>query len=1049
MKILCNKTLWLICGIWLVSLTANAQSDPKLVLESQGHSARIWDVAFTPNGRNLITVSDDKSIRIWNTSTGELKRTLRAQIGDGSEGKIYTLALTRDGRYLAIGGFLSYKGLGSGNIKIIDLKSNRQVATLRGHTNVVHSLSFSPDGKYLASGSSDYKVRVWNVATRKAVAILKGHTKPVYGVSLFGSTLVSGSYDKTVKVWDWRSKQLRKTITKHTDRVQTVQFAPNGRVFASGGYDGKTFLFDTQGNFLREISSIDVTVKKVKFSSNSKKIAVIGTYQTIFDVSNGTQLQQITRHKYARAAAFWGVTGKYLATAGGNSKKIYIWNTRTGKAVTYIKGMGKIKYNVGFVKSKDGRVKIAFGNKWGGRNGKGKLTQAFDFDNMRIYTHDIDPSEFRKTLTVYKDNTLTRSSSYRLKVTDALSIKSSPGVDGSIESFSYTPNAYRIILGNTFKMHTYSGKGKKLRQLIGHTAKVGAISPASDNQLIVSGSNDQIINVWNLNEKPYTNSRKKIKSIAEVYTHKGWPPVWRKVGIEDQVNTPTLDAWWNVILALRKNNRNIDANLYESYLNKKLSLKSLPLVSLFVATDGEWVCWTPQGYYAASAGGERYIGWHINQGINSLGKFYPVSTFRKRYYKPELVKLIVKYRSFEKALKAYNNSSKVKQTEEKIVKKNDNILDHLPPKIEWLNPTDGDLKVDGKEYTIKARITSNSKITGVKLLINGRAVAKTRGFEVVKAKSDKDKLLEYKVSLDNPETNLLVFASNTSSSALSEGRVLKRKDNGNRGNQDKNDDLDFDVKTSAMLKPNLYVVSVGVSNFKKQSYNLDYAHVDAQSMARLFKQQKGLLYKDVQVKQLTNEQATRANILDAFYWLEKNVTHKDVAILFIASHGFNERGKFYILPHDGDPDRLRSTAVNWADFQDVLGNLPSKVMLFLDACHSGALGNNLMKTRGTVNNTEAIREITSAEHGVVVMSAATGHESSLEHPDWKHGAFTYALLKAMDQKKADFNSDGIVYLRELDFFVADEVKNITKGKQHPTTLKPSTISRLPILQVRK
>ncbi|OJJ20572.1 hypothetical protein BKI52_19150 [marine bacterium AO1-C] len=1049
MKILYNRTLWLICGIWLISLTVNAQSDPKLVLESQGHSARIWDVAFTPNGRNLITVSDDKSIRIWNTSTGELKRTLRGQIGDGSEGKMYALALSRDGRYLAVGGFLSYKGRGSGNIRIIDLKSNRQIATLRGHTNVVHSLSFSRDGKYLASGSSDRKVRVWNIATRKSVATLKGHTKAVYGVSLSGSILVSGSYDKTVKVWDWRSNQMLKTITKHTGKVQTVRFSPNGRFFATGSYDGKTLLFDATGNFLKEISTIDATVKKVRFSSDSKKLAVIGTYQTIFSIPSGRQIRQITKHKYARAAAFWGATGKYLATAGGNDKEIYIWNTQTGKSVTYIKGMGKIKYNVGFVKSKDGGVKIAFGNKWGGRNGKGALTQAFDFKTLQLYTHDIDPSEFRKTLTVYKDNTLTRSSSYRLKVTDELTIKNSSSVDGSVESFTYTPNAYRIVLGNTFKMNLYSRKGKKLRQLIGHTARVGSVSPASDNKLVVSGSYDQTINIWNLDEKPYSNSRKKLQSVAEVYTHKSWPAVWKKVGVSDQVNTPTFEAWWNVVKALRENRRNIDANLYEAYLNRKLSLKSLPLVSLFVATDGEWVCWTPQGYYAASAGGERYIGWHINQGINSLGKFYPVSTFRKKYYKPELVKLIVKYRSFEKALQAYNNSSKVKQTEEKIVKKNENILDHLPPKIEWLNPTEGDLQVDGKAYTIKARITSNSKITGVKLLVNGRAVAKTRGFEVVKAKSDKEKLLEYKVSLDNPETNLLVFASNTSSSALSDGRILKRKDNGNRGNENKDDDLNFDVKTSSMLKPNLYVVSVGVSNFKKQSYNLDYAHVDAKSMAGLFKQQKGLLYKDVQVKELTNEQATRANILDAFYWLEKNVTHKDVAILFIASHGFNEKGKFYILPHDGDPDRLRSTAVNWADFQDVLGNLPSKVMLFLDACHSGALGNNLMKTRGAINNTEAIREITSAEHGVVVMSAATGNESSLEHPDWKHGAFTYALLKAMDQKKADFNSDGIVYLRELDFFVADEVKTLTKGKQHPTTLKPSTISRLPILQVRK
>lgn len=1047
MKIFYNKTLWLLCSLWALSLTIQAQNDPKLVIEPQGHSARIWDVAFSVDGRSLISVSDDKSIRIWNSSTGELKQTLRGQIGDGSEGKIYTLALSPNERYIAVGGFLSYDGSGSGNIRIIDIKSNKQVARLIGHTNVVHSVNFSKDGRYLVSGSSDNSIRIWNVSSKRQIAKLKGHTNAIYGVvfSPDGSKIVSASYDKSVKIWDWRNKQVIKTIDRHNRRVQTVAYAPNGQYFATGGYGGKTFLWDKAGNLLKEISTVKTTVKKLRFSANSQKLVVGGKFQTIFRVPDGEVIRTLTKHTYATGMAFWGRTGKYLVTGGGSRKEIYVWNTQTGKFVSHIKGKGKIKYNVGFAKN---NLKIAFGNAYGGRNSGGKLDKAFDFNNLKLYTHDINLSEFRKTLTVLGGNTLERQGSYKLKVKDGLTINNRRSVDGSVWSYSYTKNGSRIIMGNSFNMNLYSKKGKKLRQLVGHTAIVRAVSPSSDNKLFVSGSEDQTISIWNVDQKAFTNSKKQIGTVAKVWTHESWPKAWKRNGIEHLVNKPGIDAWWKVIAAFRKNKENSNANMYEAYLNKKLKLKSRPLVTLFVATDNEWVCWTPQGYYAASAGGEKYIGWHINKGINQLGKYYPVSTFRKRYYKPELVKLILKERSFDKAMQVYNQRNR--QVEEKIVKKNDNILDHLPPKIEWLNPTEGDLKVKGKEYTIKARVTSNSKITGVKLLVNGRAVAKARGFEVVKAKSDKEKILEYKVSLDNPETNLLVFASNTSSSTLSEGRTLKReKARSVGGNEGKNDDLEFDVKTTSMLKPNLYVVAVGVSKFKKNSYNLDYADADAKSMASLFKSQKGLLYKDVQVKELTNEQATRGNILDAFYWLEKNVTHKDVAILFIATHGFNEKGKFYVLPHDGDPDRLRSTGVNWADFQDVLGNLPSKVMLFLDACHSGALGNNLMKTRGAINNTEAIREITSAEHGVVVMSAATGNESSLEHPKWKHGAFTYALLKAMEQKKADFNSDGIVYLRELDFFVADEVKTLTAGKQHPTTLKPSTISRLPILQVKK
>jgi hypothetical protein len=61
------------------------------------------------------------------------------------------------------------------------------------------------------------------------------------------------------------------------------------------------------------------------------------------------------------------------------------------------------------------------------------------------------------------------------------------------------------------------------------------------------------------------------------------------------------------------------------------------LATLFVTRDNEWICWTPQGYYAASAGGEKYIGWHLNQGMEKAAKFHPVSVFRKRFHQPELV----------------------------------------------------------------------------------------------------------------------------------------------------------------------------------------------------------------------------------------------------------------------------------------------------------------------------------------------------------------------------------------------------------------------------
>ena len=236
------------------------------------------------------------------------------------------------------------------------------------------------------------------------------------------------------------------------------------------------------------------------------------------------------------------------------------------------------------------------------------------------------------------------------------------------------------------------------------------------------------------------------------------------------------------------------------------------------------------------------------------------------------------------------------------------------------------------------------------------------------------------------------------------------------------------------------MVSVGVSKFIDANNNLDFADDDAREMTKLFKGQQCLLYNDVQVKELTDEQANRLNILDAFSWLERSVTNKDIAIIFIATLGFNQKEKFYILPYDGEYDKYRATCVDWSDFGEILKNLPCRTVLFLDACHSGQLGKNLYATRGTAeSNTEAIRELATEESGIVILSASTDAEKSLESKAWGHGAFTYSILNAVNTKEGDLNKNNIIYLNELEYYIAENVKKLTEGQQYPTTQKPSTI----------
>ena len=182
--------------------------------------------------------------------------------------------------------------------------------------------------------------------------------------------------------------------------------------------------------------------------------------------------------------------------------------------------------------------------------------------------------------------------------------------------------------------------------------------------------------------------------------------------------------------------------------------------------------------------------------------------------------------------------------------------------------------------------------------------------------------------------------------------------------------------------------------------------------------------------------------------MDKEATQNDVVVVFAAGHGYNYRGDYYILPVDGDPEKLRSSAVRWDDFADILGNLPSRVLLFLDTCHSGGFAAGLLaKTRGAPDTTEAIRELTSEEYGVVVMAAATSNELSSERKEWGHGAFTKALIEGLEEGLADTSGDGIIHVRELDRYVATRVKQLTGGKQHSITVRPPSISSFPIFQL--
>ncbi len=197
------------------------ETEALLQLDTGGHKALIRDVLVTSDKRYLVSASEDKTIRIWDTRSKKEVRKILGQIGPGSEGMIYAIALTPDDQTLAVGGFLDVRGIGkTGKIRLYDLPSGKLSQILKSHTDVVVNLHFSADGNFLVSGSYDKTVKVWKKEGSRFVLHKTGddHTREVHAVRIFQEArdirVVSASYDDTVKLYS-----LRDGLLKTYDRV--------------------------------------------------------------------------------------------------------------------------------------------------------------------------------------------------------------------------------------------------------------------------------------------------------------------------------------------------------------------------------------------------------------------------------------------------------------------------------------------------------------------------------------------------------------------------------------------------------------------------------------------------------------------------------------------------------------------------------------------------------------------------------------------------------------------------------------------------------------
>ena len=221
--------------------------------------------------------------------------------------------------------------------------------TLSGHSYSVNSVAFSPDGQYLASGSWDTTIKIWQVATWKLYTTLSGHSYSVNSVAFSpdGQYLASSSDDNTIKIWQVATGQVHLTLSGHSDWANSVAFSPDGQYLASGSDDNTIKIWQVAtGQLQTTLKGNSIWIRSVAFSPDGQYLAS-GSRDTtikIWQVATGQLQTALKGHlKWVRCVAF-SPNGKYLAS-GSIDETLKIWEVATRQLHTTLEG------HFGWVKS--------------------------------------------------------------------------------------------------------------------------------------------------------------------------------------------------------------------------------------------------------------------------------------------------------------------------------------------------------------------------------------------------------------------------------------------------------------------------------------------------------------------------------------------------------------------------------------------------------------------------------------------------------------------------------------------------------------------------
>lgn len=1068
---ICNRMLVLAVLLMFCSI-AWAHELPRLVVQT-GHGGQVTSVAFSPDGRNLVSGGMDGMTKLWDVASGREIRTLGGQV------QVTSVAFSPDGKLVASGSW-------GETIKIWEISTGRELYTLTTD-GVVTSLSFSPNGQELASGTKTPRITIWDIRTGKPLHFLNGHKSMITSLAFAedGHSLASVSLDSLV-LWDTANGHELRKFYAQGGRLNSIAVIPHSPNFVVAGSDGKLRVWDVlHEKELRVLEGHTKGVHAVGVSYDGQSVASISSDKTVrvWSANTGDNLRTVNVPNYLisdfdvkefiPASNALAISPDGTTLAWGESGRIVFWNQGSireiedeAEDVRFIQhfnnrldmqtfgqkltlwdiGAGKVRGNFSldsllqrdsdtfFAMSGDEKLGVS----WGGRSESVGL-----FDGESFKAIGSLPLRCPSTTAISADGKLIAAVGACLKRYE---------VDGEKLKLVEAPDNTDTNTLNSIGLWD-AGSLRKLHSLDGHWASVESVSFSPDGRMLVSGGRDRSIRLWDVSTGLETQTLRK-QEAGKIYSSVlavSFSPDGKTIAAGTEDNFVEL---WDVSsgqMRLRLEGHlgsvhavafSLDGKyIYSAGEDKATRLWRVSdgayLATLYSFKDGSWVVIDPEGRFDTADLEEiKQLHWVMSDDPLTP---VPLESFMKEYYEPRLLPRILNGEKL-KPVSALMELNRV-QPQVKIISV---TADSKAPEFALISVevagAKKDYERDGKKVSVATAAND------LRLFRDGQLVGYVDG----KVADSQAKPYQRTFSVRLP-SNRAGQDITFSAYAFNDDRV---KSSTARAN--------YHVPGSVVArKGRAYIVSIGVNQHDNPAWNLKYAANDARiiynSLANRLKN-TGKYEEIISIALVSDETEHRASkammhaVIDRLAGKPASPTLKgvfgtgdllpatpdDLVVLTFSGHGHADaQGNFYVLTQDTGAgnekivnDDLRRHNISSEELSQWIKDVDAGDMtMVVDACQSAASVQGEGFKPGPMGS-RGLGQL-SFDKGMRILAASQADEYALENDSIKQGLLSFALVSdGLDAFNADRGpKDGRITLNEwLNYAVsrvpqvADEIR---------------------------